>query len=211
MKFIKLNIELTQVKVPNKRTILIPADYTMINLHNCIQTLYWLFNYHLRDFCRNAKGKKRILVQSKDEIEATAEEYWLSPDTDYLEAEKVTIADFFNEENKKAVYNYDYWANNERIVTYKWETEKDWKYPVCLKSIWHLIIEDEPSWMSEEWHEIYEKNDKKAFDKKNDEFGNPYKRKNFKDMMAALYEDSDCETLSHEMYFHWDDEINDLE
>ena len=120
-------ITLKDIQPPVWRRIQVPETYTFWDLHVAIQDVMGWSDYHLHQFKINEP-----VTSAKVEIGIPDEE-----DDDYYEilpGWKQKIADYFSQNNKTAVYKYDFGDNwHHSILLEKILPREDGLlYPVCI-------------------------------------------------------------------------------
>ena len=184
----QFKITLTRIKPPIWRRIQVPETYTFWDLHVAIQDVMGWVDYHLHrfDMVNPSTG-----VES--EIGISEDVYGEYGDT--LTGWKNKIADWFNLENRKANYIYDFGDNWEHKIELEkiLSREGGVKYPVCVRGkracppedcggVWgyeefleaitdtkHEEHEEMLMWVGEEFYPEH-------FDKKEVHFDDPAKR-----------------------------------
>ena len=124
----QFKISMTRIKPPILRRIQVPETYTFWDLHIAIQDVMGWIDYHLHVF-----EMVNPSTGMKSEIGIPDEEYEECGET--LADWENKIADWFNLENRKACYTYDFgdnWVHTiilEKIL----RREDEVKYPICIK------------------------------------------------------------------------------
>lgn len=166
---LQIKVQLKGFKPSIYKTFIMSENETFQMLHNYIQTTFWFFDYHLRNF----RYWKYLEITKKDEYFEVYCEVTKSPI-------RTKLKDIFNEWwFSKLNYEYDYWDNWGFDVTCQKVIEDDKKYPTVLKSKWWMLIEDCGwVWWLEKMIELYNKKefDEDLFDsrKEFEEYLKPY-------------------------------------
>lgn len=199
MKYIEISIKLLNAKKRYTRMILVSSTMSVVKLHEMIQRLYGLSNYHLRDM-QSKDLKNPFTIKTKKDIQEYEQDFCpFDISKNMKTAEKLKVRDILNENCRKIVYTYDFWANNERELTFKWEWETTEELPKCVAFEWPYILEDEPIWMLEDWIEIFENQNKKAFREKNNEYWYYNSRLDFVCHLEEVFEPISCGILTAKM------------
>ena len=193
-KIFQFKISLIGTKPLIWRRIQVPSNYSFWDLHVAIQNSMGWLDYHLHNF--EIKDPK---THSKIEIGIPMDDFtaWgrkILPD------HKIKISKYFNEYNKKAIYEYDFgdsWRHEiklEKIL----DAEPNETYPKCIAGklacppedcggiggyYYFLEVINDPS--HEEYEDVIEwlgedEYDYKYFDPKNIFFDDPKERFDFK-------------------------------
>ena len=110
------------------RRILVPSNYSFWDLHVAIQDSMGWLDYHFHSF-----SIKDPITNSKVEIGIPDKEYD-SFDRKILADYKVKISDYFNENNRTAMYEYDFgdsWMHTIKFEKIVKATVAE-KYPKCI-------------------------------------------------------------------------------
>lgn len=130
---LKLKIELKDLPHKSFRTLLVPDDINLRQLHFIIQTAFGWLNAHLFEFS-DAKGRPTISVGMPDDLDME----WIGPPK--RDAHKVKLKPTFLEENaaKAFWYNYDFGDDWWHRISFQKITQKDQNQfegiPVCVKA-----------------------------------------------------------------------------
>lgn len=111
-------------KPPVWRQVIIPADYTFLEFHEVIQTVFGWGNYHLFMFAdKEHQGSFRIAIPSDDDLDYRVET---------LNAANIKLSDIFTGAISKLVYVYDFgdkWVHEITLEAVHEDTRKD---AICL-------------------------------------------------------------------------------
>jgi hypothetical protein len=122
----QFKITLKGTKPPVWRRIQVPETYTFYDLHVAIQSSMGWMDYHLHEFSIVNPRTKELVG-----IGIPHEDY----DSRVLQGWSNKISKYFNMQNTKATYVYDFGDDWEHIVVLEaiCPREADQSYPVCLK------------------------------------------------------------------------------
>ena len=99
-------------KPPVWRKVIVPANFTFLQFHSVIQTVFGWEDYHLFEFeDKEYQGSIRIAIPSEDDFDF---------DVKTLDASSVKLYKIFIDNIRKLLYVYDF----ETIRKYT----NDWKY-----------------------------------------------------------------------------------
>ncbi|NOX17732.1 MAG: plasmid pRiA4b ORF-3 family protein [Chlorobi bacterium] len=175
------------------RRIQVPSNYSFWDLHVAIQDSMGWIDYHLHNF-----EMKDPSTNQKTEIGIPYEEDAMWGGRKILPDHKTKISKYFNEHNKKAIYEYDFgdsWRHNihlEKIL----EANPNEIYPQCVAGKmacppedcggiggYYNLIEILSDSSNEEYEEMIEwlgeKYDYEQFDPKDVVFDDPKERFDF--------------------------------
>jgi len=130
---IKIKIELTDLPHKCYRTLLVPQEINMRQLHFLIQISFGWFNAHLFEF-KDAKWKSTISIGMPDDEEME----WIGPPKQ--DAHKVQLINTFLEENsgKPFWYWYDFGDDWWHQIKFLKVSQKDITHfneaPICIKA-----------------------------------------------------------------------------
>lgn len=128
---LKLKIELKNLPHKCLRTLLVPQDINMLQLHRVIQEAFGWFHIHLFEF-NDKKSRPTIQIGASDPL-ATEQ-------TDTSDAHKVLLKDAFADQNKGKSfwYWYDFGDDWWHSISFQKVTQKDLKTfsggPICVKA-----------------------------------------------------------------------------
>ncbi|MDE6485031.1 MAG: plasmid pRiA4b ORF-3 family protein [Duncaniella sp.] len=123
-----LRIQMKDVtKPPMWREVEIPASYDFQSLHEVIQEVTGLEDYHLWQFGDKAYGGTFLI---KEELK---DDGFFVDDSDVLSPDETYLTQFFRKKGDKLEYVYDFGDDWMFTVTVKDVIEKKSDYPVCTK------------------------------------------------------------------------------
>jgi len=200
----KLHIELLNTQYPNTRDIEVSFVNTVDELHQMIQKLYGLKNYHLWYLSNHPENPKREVrpnyytdeYQEDRILEAEMNEYDFVEPQEILEAELTLLAQFISKKFKTVYYTYDLGVMYQWKITYKWLTTVPLRHNICTAYKGTYLLEDCPIRELDEYREIYETKNHKRLKEERDWFPS---RKDFKEYIKEIYEDISCEILEEKM------------
>ncbi len=134
-KIYQIQLTLKSSKPKIWRRLLIPADFTLSDLHKIIQTAMGWTNSHLHQFINN---RTFYSVKHPDD------DMWDEIDTIDYEKEKTRISDLLITEKDKIVYEYDFgdgWEHDlllEKVLP----IDSKLKYPLCITGKMNCPPED---------------------------------------------------------------------
>jgi hypothetical protein len=178
-KLYQFKITLKGTKPPVWRRIQVPASYSFWDLHVAIQDAMGWLDYHLHEFrIRNPKNGEIVTIGIPDD------EFGFG--NKILQGWSNKINRYFNEENQKAEYIYDFGDDWVHKIEFEKEVlaEDEKTYPACIAGkracppedcggtyMYQLICEG-----NEEVRELYPEFDSEEFDPKAIKFDDPKKR-----------------------------------
>ena len=123
----KLHIELLNIEHPNTRDIEVSFVNTVDELHQMIQQLYGLKNYHLwylSDHPTQSKWEVRPNsytdeFEEERELNAEMNDCLFVEPKEILKAENTLLAHFISKEHKTVYYTYDMGNMTQRKISYK--------------------------------------------------------------------------------------------
>lgn len=133
---IKLKIELKDLPHKCTRTLLVPEDINMLQLHFIIQESFGWLNAHLFEFC-DVKWRAAIRVGVPDDLDDDFNFIEMTPKQD---VSKVKLKKTFAEENDRKAfwYWYDFGDDWWHQVRFLKVSQKDLKQfdeaPMCIKA-----------------------------------------------------------------------------
>lgn len=135
----KLKITLTdyyhKVRGGRWRRVIVPANFSLLELHVVIQLVFGWENYHLHHFmtmARNGKPRRRL----RDPVEYKIPEEYDDPIfmRDMKDERLYKLSDVFSEENPFLEYEYDFGACWEHVIKFEGGSPEniDCEYPMCV-------------------------------------------------------------------------------
>lgn len=122
----QFKIELKGVSDPKVwRRLILPSDYTFMDLHTAIQIAFGWEDEHLFMFSPKGFGSNpQITEMFEDDMDDWGEEK--------LDADELILSDIFTTEKQKYTYIYDFGDSWVHMITLEKILEKSTLYPVCL-------------------------------------------------------------------------------
>ena len=122
----QFKIELKGVSDPKVwRRLILPSDYTFMDLHTAIQISFGWEDSHLFMFSPKGFGSNPQITEiDEDEMDDWGEKK--------LDADELILSDIFRTEKQKYTYIYDFGDSWEHIITLEKILEKPTLYPECL-------------------------------------------------------------------------------
>ncbi len=119
----RFKVTLMGISPPIWRSILVPDDYSMWDLHVAIQDAMGWLDYHLHVFRTTSKRAKREIGVPHDFDEGRIEAGWAVPISDFFRAPRDTLS-----------YEYDFGDGWVHEVTFEGKAvrEAGVAYPICL-------------------------------------------------------------------------------
>jgi len=114
------------------RTLAVPADFTLLDLHCVIQAAMPWGDYHLHEF-QTAEGRRFEPVQQVGGVDAMWK--WIGGDEDGEDESRFTLRDLFDELRQKMAYIYDMgddWTHGLKLITSHADAAPFAHIPVCL-------------------------------------------------------------------------------
>jgi len=135
----KLHIELLNTEYPNTRDIEVSFVNTVDELHQMIQQLYGLKNYHLwylSDHPEQAKWEVRPNnyfdeIEENKEIMAEMNGHMFVQPEKIVKAEYTLLTQFISKEHKTVYYTYDTGEMHQRKITYQGLTKVPLGHNLC--------------------------------------------------------------------------------
>lgn len=129
-KTLVLKIQMKDVtKPPMWREVEVPADYNFEQLHEVIQEVMGLEDYHLWQFGIKAYDDSLVIGLEKDDDDP----YSMGIEDATHEADETSITQFLQHKGDKLEYVYDFGDDWIFTVEVKDMLDKKIKYPVCRK------------------------------------------------------------------------------
>lgn len=135
----QLKITLTdyyhKVRGGRYRRVIVPANFSLLELHVVIQLVFGWENYHLHHFmsmAKNGKPRSRLHVPVEYKIPEKYDDPFLMNE---MKDERVyKLSDVFSEENPFLEYEYDFGACWEHVIKFEGVIEEnaDCEYPMCV-------------------------------------------------------------------------------
>lgn len=135
----KLKITLTdyyhKVRGGRYRRVVVPANFSLLELHVVIQLVFGWENYHLHQFmamARNGNPRSRVRDPVHYKIPEEYDDPILMGETKDERVYK--LSDVFSEENPFLEYEYDFGASWEHVIKFEGVIEEnaDCEYPMCV-------------------------------------------------------------------------------
>ena len=135
----KLKITLTdhyhKVRGGRWRRVIVPANFSLLELHVVIQLVFGWENYHLHHFMSMAKNEKPR-SRLHDPVEYKIPEEYDDPILmqDMKDERVYKLSDIFSEENPFLEYEYDFGASWEHVIKFEGGAPEniDCEYPTCV-------------------------------------------------------------------------------
>lgn len=109
---------------PVWRKVSVPENFTFMQFHQVIQTVFGWCDYHMFEFSDKAyQGNFRIALTSDDDFNFWAETY---------DATETKLSDIFSEEQKKLLYIYDFGDDWIHEITLESISDTNLPYAYCI-------------------------------------------------------------------------------
>lgn len=111
-------------KPPVWRKVIVPANFTFLQFHSVIQTVFGWDDYHLFEFeDKEYQGSIRIAIPSEDDFDFGVKT---------LDASKVKLSKVFTDNIRKLLYVYDFGDNWVHEITLEAVSDNKRKEAICL-------------------------------------------------------------------------------
>ena len=111
-------------KPPVWRKVIVPANFTFLQFHSVIQTVFGWEDYHLFEFeDKEYQGSIRIAIPSEDDFDFGVKT---------LDASKVKLSKVFTDNIRKLLYVYDFGDNWVHEITLEAVSDNKRKEAFCL-------------------------------------------------------------------------------